>query len=246
MTYEPRSFWEQRLTEQFDLRGTGEIGNSIAYNRACYALRRIQLEHVLRAEGIGLAGRRVLDVGCGTGFFTELYLEHGAHVTGLDITEASIERLRERFPQAEFVRADVSDEPPAGTYDVVNAFDVLYHITDDARWSRAVRNLANAVAPGGIFLITDVFDRADGLAEHNVVRPLSVYRSVLEGAGLQVGGLTPTHVLLNRHLGVWRFVNRAPWLLYGIDRTLLALGLTLPRKTNKILVARRRGPDAGA
>jgi SAM-dependent methyltransferase len=117
VTYEPRTFWEQRLTEQFDLRGTGEIGNSIAYNRACYALRRIQLEHVLRAEGIGLAGRRVLDVGCGTGFFTELYLEHGAHVTGLDITEASIERLRERFPQAEFVRAGRQRRaaPPART-----------------------------------------------------------------------------------------------------------------------------------
>jgi ubiquinone/menaquinone biosynthesis C-methylase UbiE len=60
---------------------------------------------VLRAEGIALAGRHVLDVGCGTGFFTEFYLEHGARVTGLDITEARSMRLRERFPQAEFVRA---------------------------------------------------------------------------------------------------------------------------------------------
>jgi SAM-dependent methyltransferase len=130
----------------------------------CYALRRIQLEHVLarrrhRARRAAGARRRLAALASSP----SSNLEHGAHVTGLDITEASIERLRERFPQAEFVRADVSDEPPAGTYDVVNAFDVLYHITDDARWSRAVRNLAKAVAPGGIFLITDVFDRADGL-----------------------------------------------------------------------------------
>lgn len=245
MTYRPKEFWEQRLSEQFDLRGTGETGLSLDYNLACYALRRIQLERVLRAEGFGLAGRRVLDVGCGTGFFTAFYLNHGAQVTGLDITEASIQRLRERFPQATFMRADVSDTRPEGVpegaYDLVNAFDVLYHVTDDQRWSRAVRNLAGVVAPGGRILITDTFDRAEGEAEHNTMRPLSAYQSVLEGAGLVVGGLTPTHVLLNRHLGFWRFLNRLPWLLYGIDRTLLALGLSMPRKTNRILVARRPG-----
>ena len=39
MSYRPQEFWEQRLAEQFDLRGTGETGLSLAYNRACYALR---------------------------------------------------------------------------------------------------------------------------------------------------------------------------------------------------------------
>jgi 2-polyprenyl-3-methyl-5-hydroxy-6-metoxy-1,4-benzoquinol methylase len=239
VSYEPREFWERRLREQFDLRGTGETGLSLAYNRACYALRRIQLERVLRDEGAELAGRQVLDVGCGTGFFTDFYLRHGARVTGLDITEASVAGLRTRFPHASFVLADVSDTAPAGRFDVVNAFDVLYHITDDARWSRAVRHLADAVAPGGIILITDVFDRADTQAEHNVVRPLSAYRAILESSGLVLGGLTPTHVLLNRALGVWRFLNRLPWLLYAVDRTLLAAGYSLPRRTNRILVARR-------
>ena len=241
MTYEPREFWEQRLREQFDLRGTGETGLSLAYNRACYALRRVQLGRVLRDERIELAGRSVLDVGCGTGFFTEFYLDLGARVTGLDITEASVAGLRARFPQASFVLADVSDAVPAGRFDVVNAFDVLYHITDDVRWSRAVRNLADAVAPGGAFLLTDVFDRADAQAEHNVVRPLSAYRAILEASGLTLGGLTATHVLLNRALGFWRFLNRLPWLLYAADRALLSQGVSLPRRTNRILVARRPG-----
>ena len=141
---------------------------------------------------------------------------------------------------------DVSDTVPEGPFDVVNAFDVLYHITDPERWERAVRNLARAVAPGGALVVTDLFEAGHAEAAHNVMRPLSRYAELLAAEGLAPGALTPTHVLLNRHLGVWRFVNRAPWLLYGIDRTLLALGLTLPRKTNKILVARRRGPAAGA
>ena len=54
-----------------------------------------------------------------------------------------------------------------------------------------------------------------------------------------VVALDPTHLLLNSDLGPWRFLNRAPALLYAIDVTLLALGLGRGERTNKLLVARR-------
>jgi SAM-dependent methyltransferase len=241
VSYEPRGFWEQRLREQFDLRGTGEFGMSIAYNRACYALRLRALERALRDAGIDPAGRRVLDVGCGTGFFTSYYVGRGAAVTGIDITSVSIERLAAQFPQSRFVEADVGEGVPGGPYDVINAFDVLYHITDDARWERAVLNLGRAVAPGGVLLVTDLFESRSGQAEHNTVRPLARYRDVLERAGLRVGRRYPTHLLLNRELGAFRPLNRLPWLLYGIDRTALALGVSAPHGTNQLLTARRPG-----
>ncbi len=75
MSYRPREFWEQRLAEQFDLRGTGETGLSLAYNRACYALRAEVLSRALRAAGVRL---------------------EGARVTGVDIASTSVERLRAR------------------------------------------------------------------------------------------------------------------------------------------------------
>jgi 2-polyprenyl-3-methyl-5-hydroxy-6-metoxy-1,4-benzoquinol methylase len=244
VTYRPREFWEERLREHFDLRGTGETGLSLAYNRACYALRRSQLERALRETGIDPAGRRVLDVGCGTGFFTEYFLARGADVTGLDLTTASVERLRARFPQARFVLADVSEAEPDGSYDIVNAFDVLYHITEQERWEAAVRHLAAAVAPGGHLLLTDLFAEAEAHAEHNVIRPIAAYQRLLGAAGLLLGRLYPTHVFLNRELGPMRFLNRLPALLLAADRALLALGVPLPGRTNRILVAHR--PAAGA
>lgn len=241
MSYDPRSFWEQRLSEHFDLRGTGETGLSLAWNRACYELRRRVLEHALAAAGIDPAGRSVLDAGCGTGFFTAYYLARGARVTGMDIAPVSIERLRARHPEARFVLGDVSDTPVAGRHDIVNAFDVLYHVTDDARWERAVRNLAAAVAPGGALLLTDTFaDTAPGAAAHNLPRPLSRYRGLLEPAGLAVAALHPTHVLLNRELGAFRGLNRFPGLLLALDRVLLAAGAgRRDPAVNKLLVARR-------
>jgi SAM-dependent methyltransferase len=244
MNYDPKAFWEQRLGEHFDLVGKGETGLSLAYNRACYGLRAVQLERALRRAGVELEGRRVLDVGCGTGFFTDFYLRRGANVTGLDITTTSVDRLRRQFPQAKFVLADVSETVPDERYDVVNAFDVLYHITDPARWERAIQNLARAVAPGGWFVLTDLFDRGESEEQHNVIRPLSVYRERLRSSGLEPGELTPTHVLLNRPLGPLRFLNRVPALLYAVDRALLGVGFSLPRRTNRILVARRAAGPA--
>jgi SAM-dependent methyltransferase len=240
VAYDPRAFWEQRLSEQFDLRGTGEPGLSLAYNRACYTLRRRVLDRALAEAGFDPRGKTVLDVGCGTGFFTAYYLGRGARVTGLDIAPTSIERLRERHPEARFQLADVSEAAPSESFDLVNAFDVLYHVTDEARWQRAVENLAQAVAPQGLLLLTDTFATRTGLADHNVMRPLARYREILAARGLEPLAIYPTHVLLNRELGPFRWANRAPLVLYGLDRMLLALGFGHDPAVSKLMLARRR------
>ncbi|HUK64584.1 MAG TPA: class I SAM-dependent methyltransferase [Dongiaceae bacterium] len=244
MEYRPREFWDQRLSQQFDLRGTGETGLSLAYNRACYELRREVLGRALAARGFDPRGRRVLDVGCGTGFFTAYYLDRGAVVTGLDIAPTSIARLGERFPGTRFVLADVSETRPDGSYDLVNAFDVLYHIVDDTRWERAVAHLCEVVAPGGWLVLTDSFPRRERPAHeaaHNRMRSLARYQPVLRAHDLVPIRTYPTHVLLNRHLGPFRSLNRLPGLLHAADRVLLALGFGHDDAVSKLLVAKKRG-----
>ena len=238
MTYQPREFWQERLAGHFDLRGSGETALSLAYNRACYRLRAEVLTRALRDHDFDPRGKTVLDVGCGTGFFTAWYLDRGASVTGMDIAPISVETLRSRHPQARFILADVGERPIEGRFSLVNAMDVLYHITEDASWETAVTHLAGAVEVGGLLVVSDTFSEMDRLAEHNRMRPLVRYRALLNAAGLQMAGLYPTHVLLNRDLGPLRFLNRAPGFLLALDRALLALGVGLS-PSNKILVARR-------
>jgi SAM-dependent methyltransferase len=241
VSYDPRAFWEQRLSEQFDLRGTGETGLSLAYNRACYELRRVVLDRALREAGCDPRGRTVLDVGCGTGFFTGYYLGRGcAQLTGVDIAPTSVERLSQRHPEAHFRLADIGSDPIEDRFDLVNAFDVLYHITDDTRWERAVNHLARAVASQGMLLLTDTFAELPRLAEHNVSRTLSRYRDLLGANGLEVQAIYPTHVLLNRELGPFRPLNRLPGLLYAADRVLLGLGFGHGPAVSKLLVAKRK------
>jgi SAM-dependent methyltransferase len=239
VSYRPREFWDERLAGQFDLRGTGETGLSLAYNRACYQLREEVLTAALRDAVFDPRGQAVLDVGCGTGFFTAYYLSRGAHVVGIDITPTSVETLSRRHPEARFILGDVGEQPIDGSYDLVHVFDVLYHITDDRRWETAISHVAAAVKPGGLLLVTDTFSELPGLASHNRMRPLHRYRSLLAEAGLQVIELRPTHVLLNRELGAFRGLNRFPSLLLTADRALLRLGLGQGPRANKLMVARR-------
>jgi SAM-dependent methyltransferase len=184
----------------------------------------------------------VLDVGCGTGFFTAFYLERGASVTGLDLTAASVEGLRRNFPDARFEQADVSEIAIDAEYDLVNVFDVFFHIVDDARWETALRNVCRALRPGGLLVYSDVFMAPTGQADHNRTRVLERHRQVLASMDMEVLSLRPTHVLLNRELGGWRFLNRAPRLLYAADRVLLGLGADPGMQGNRLLVARRRLP----
>jgi len=239
-TYRPREFWQERLSENFDLRGTGHPGLSAAYNRRCYALRSIVLDRLCAKHHVGIAGRDVLDGGCGSGYFVEHFLSRGGHVTGVDLTDVSARELAKRFPDAKFEVGDLAEWRPTRTYDVVSCFDVLFHITDDERWDRALTNLADAVAPGGYFVFTEMFPRGKRVdAAHNVARGWDVYRPALLARGLAILDEAPTHHLLNTELGPFRFLNRFPEALFRLDLALLTAGAFADRPLNRMVLCRR-------
>jgi 2-polyprenyl-3-methyl-5-hydroxy-6-metoxy-1,4-benzoquinol methylase len=55
------------------------------------------------------AGARVLDLGCGSGYFCGQLLERGYRVTGVDCSESGIETARRTFPRARFEIASATD-----------------------------------------------------------------------------------------------------------------------------------------
>jgi 2-polyprenyl-6-hydroxyphenyl methylase/3-demethylubiquinone-9 3-methyltransferase len=100
----------------------------------------------------GLAGKRVLDVGCGGGILAEAMAARGAQVTGIDMGEAplAVARLHqlESGVQVEYRRLPVeqlADEQPAG-FDAVTCMEMLEHVPDPAS---VVAACARLVRPGG-------------------------------------------------------------------------------------------------
>lgn len=103
-------------------------------------------------EHVALAGKKVLDVGCGGGILSEAMAQRGADVTGIDMGEAplSVARLHLMESGLEVNYRQITAEALAaeqpGQYDVVTCLEMLEHVPDPASVIRACHTL---VKPGG-------------------------------------------------------------------------------------------------
>ncbi len=100
----------------------------------------------------GLAGKRVVDVGCGGGILAEAMASLGAEVTGIDLSEKAIKvaklHLLESGRQVEYrlqSAESLAEERPQH-YDVATCMEMLEHVPDPAS---TVAACARLVRPGG-------------------------------------------------------------------------------------------------
>ncbi|WP_313304391.1 bifunctional 2-polyprenyl-6-hydroxyphenol methylase/3-demethylubiquinol 3-O-methyltransferase UbiG [Stutzerimonas balearica] len=103
-------------------------------------------------ERATLAGKKVLDVGCGGGILSESMARRGAQVTGIDMGEAplSVARLHQLESELDIDYRQITAEALAaeqpGQYDAVTCLEMLEHVPDPASVIRACHAL---VKPGG-------------------------------------------------------------------------------------------------
>ena len=116
-----------------------------------HAINPLRLEWIQECAG-SLAGKKVLDVGCGGGILSEAMARGGADVTGIDLADKSLKVARlhglESGVKVEYRKVPVEElatEQP-GQYDVVTCMDMLEHVPDPASIVRACSTL---VKPGG-------------------------------------------------------------------------------------------------
>lgn len=88
-----------------------------------------------------LAGKRVLDAGCGVGHHTAFYTQRGCRVVGIDGRADNIAIMKHLYPAVEGLVGDLQniDLDALGTFDVIHCFGLLYHLDSPVS---ALRRLA--------------------------------------------------------------------------------------------------------
>ena len=118
----------------------------------------LRLGYIERQAG-GLAGKRVVDVGCGGGILSEAMAGRGATVTGIDMAEGALSvarlHLHESGVEVDYRRLSAEQlaaAEPAG-FDVVTCMELLEHVPDPASLVDACARLAR---PGGLVVFSTI------------------------------------------------------------------------------------------
>ncbi|MBL7005098.1 MAG: class I SAM-dependent methyltransferase [Gammaproteobacteria bacterium] len=98
--------------------------------------------------------KTVLDLGCNTGYGTEILSRSAKKITGVDVSEQAILKAKERYnhPTLEFQQIDGKHLPfEDNQFDLIVSFQVIEHIVDHYLY---INELKRVLSPGGIVIFT--------------------------------------------------------------------------------------------
>lgn len=190
--------------------------NTLEYALVNNALRAASQRWIETPRLIGprgsLAGKRVLEIGCGRGVGMEILLSLDAdHVTGFDLDPRMVALAAQRLTKyGERARVFVGDaeaiDAPDASFDAVVDYGVIHHIPG---WQKALKEIARVLKPGGTFYFEDLLKGlistwpAPVFFDHPQATQFygGEFRSELETAGLRAQKW--------RQLGEWAIAGRA-------------------------------------
>lgn len=104
-------------------------------------------EFIARGAGLG-PGVHALEIGCGTGLFTEAFASTGAFITAVDISAELLEKARKKGlnpSQVRFIEKPFEECTVDGPFDAIIGSSILHHL--DLR--RSFSKIFDLLRPGG-------------------------------------------------------------------------------------------------
>ena len=139
-------------------------------------------------DAFDLPPGRLLDVGCGDGFWTSIFRELGFEATGVDLSAGGIEAARSRYPGIPFLVADADEALPfePGSFDVIFCRAISHFGEPDLEAPRVtalIPRLMALLAPGGVLLASYHTTREGGTVHGRTYHPVSALVRLLEHGG---------------------------------------------------------------
>lgn len=250
------------VDEGFSLDSFAELA-AVEDGHFWFATRNAMISWLVRRHAPD--ARRVLEVGCGTGFTTYALREAlpAATITASELHSRGLGYARKRHGDSvEFIQMDARHVHLEDALDLVGAFDVLEHIADD---QRVIAQIEHALKPGGVLIATVpqhpwLWSAADDLAHHQRRYRRGELAAKLRERGLRILYQTSFAALVLPLLAAARLRARRPkdeqsremiesetrpsrvvnTLLTGLFRTehgLRRIGMPLPLGGSQVVVA---------
>ena len=228
--------------EQRSEGGNYDVGSISEFDGFRKSVFRDGLTRLLKHLPAGLAGKRVLDVGCFTGLSLEVIQENGGIPFGIELQSEAAQVAESKFPGRVY-SCDICRRLPFDTkFTAVTLTDVLEHLHDPLA---ALQTLSAALEPGGHILFTTpnaASPLATVLGKHwpsrcpihhiYLFNPTNV-RRLLARAGFDMLQCTP---LAKRYS-----LEYVGWVLPNLSPTLGKLFRLIPKAFHKLVLPMRGG-----
>jgi SAM-dependent methyltransferase len=139
------------------------------------------------------APAKVLDVGVGSGWTSELFSKAGYDVTGIDISPDMIALAKLRDCSARFLVSDYEVGPIAGKFDAAVIYDALHHADNEYL---VIKNVFDALVSGGVFITIEPgrghstsTNSLDAVAKYGTTEkdmPYSLQKKHMQRAGFSI------------------------------------------------------------
>lgn len=93
----------------------------------------------------------VLDVGCGKGYDVNYFKQQGFEIEGCDISEKSIEKARQTYPDCNFFPHNFEISKTEQKYNSIYAFDVIEHVFD---YNAFLENISKSLNERGTLILS--------------------------------------------------------------------------------------------
>lgn len=186
-------------------------------------IKRLNFQSFLKREVGCLKGKKLLDIGCATGFLLVEAQALGAEIYGIDINAWAVARAREKLPGGGIYAGCLHDAIRQGffapaSFDVIVGTDVIEHV---AEVIDLLRDIVQLLVPGGVgvFTLPDVESLSSRLLgkywfqykpEHLTFPTRRALAGVAEELGFSVEQVTPYKKQLSLEFigNVLRYHNR--------------------------------------
>ena len=159
--YDAERYWKDRFSKYgLSLKGSGNEGLSEKENKKRYLDLAEILTKIFTEESINFKSANILDIGCGTGFFTEMFYDLKAKkYIGIDITSVLFPRLREKYSEYVFLKMDITSDNIEGKYDLILMIDVIEHIVNESKLISAMENVKRSLSKEGVFIVAPLWKK---------------------------------------------------------------------------------------